>query len=249
MERFKDFFSKQSDIYVKYRPLYPPRLYDYLAELTAEHHLAWDCGTGNGQAAIGLASHFDKVVATDPSEKQIENAIAHPKVEYRVEKAEQSGLSESSVDLVTVANALHWFDFSTFYDEVRRVSKRDAIFAAWACPTPYIEPEIDKIIFDYHDRVLNDYWRAENRLVENEYRDIPFPFDPIVTPTFSIEKTTDLDDLMGYLNTWSATQRYIEQNGINPTETIHEKIKRLWDDGSEKKLVWHLTLKVGRVSR
>lgn len=247
MEPFKDYFSRQSDIYVRYRPLYPPGLYAYLASLTDQHHLAWDCGTGNGQAAVDLAAYYNKVVATDPSAKQIENAIAHPKVEYKVEKAEHSGLKNASVDLVTVANALHWFDFNSFYREVRRVSKQRAIIAAWACPTPHIEPEIDKIIFNYHDNILNDYWLAENRLVENEYRDIPFPFETVETPAFSIEKMADLDGVMGYLNTWSATQRFIERNGINPAGEVQEKLLEVWNDGSEKKLVWDLALKVGRV--
>lgn len=247
MERFKDFFSKQSDIYVKYRPSYPAELYTFLAGLTGKHDLAWDCGTGNGQAATSLAAYYHKVIATDPSAKQIENAIAHPKVEYRVEKAEHSGLANASVDLVTIANALHWFDFNSFYSEVRRVARKGAVIAAWACPTPHIEPEIDKIIFDYHDHVLNDYWRAENRLVENEYRDIPFPFEPIKAPQFRIEKMMDLDGVMGYLNTWSATQRFMEKNGHNPADEVREKLHRIWHDGSQKKLLWNLPMKIGRV--
>lgn len=248
MELFKDYFSRQSDIYVKYRPLYPQALYAYLASLTERHDLAWDCGTGNGQAAVGLATYYNKVVATDPSSKQIENAMVHPKVEYKVEKAEHSGLEDASVDLVTVANALHWFDFGAFYNEVRRVAKKGAIIAAWACPTPTIESKIDEIIFDYHDNILNDYWLAENRLVENEYRDIPFPFERIETPAFTSEKMTDLDGVMGYLNTWSATQRFVERNGINPTEEVHKKLLKVWHDGSEKNMVWKLALKVGRIS-
>lgn len=227
--------------------MYPARLYEFLARLTGRHDLAWDCGTGNGQAATGIAAYYDKVIATDPSARQIGNAIAHAKVEYRVEKAEHSGLADASVDLITVANALHWFDLNIFYNEVRRVAGKGAVIAAWACPTPYIEPEIDKVIFDYHDNVLNDYWMTENRLVEDKYRDIPFSFDPIATPEFTSEKMTDLNGVIGYLNTWSATQRFIERNGFNPVNEVHEKLLKLWHDGSEKKLVWNLALKVGRI--
>jgi ubiquinone/menaquinone biosynthesis C-methylase UbiE len=249
MANFKDNFSKQSDIYLKYRPHYPIELYAYLASLTNEHSLAWDCGTGNGQAAVGLTEFYDKVIATDPSEQQIKNAIPHEKITYKVEKAENSSNGSNSVDLITIANALHWFNFESFYEEANRVMKDNGIIAAWSYTLPQISPDIDKIIHRYHYQTLNDYWRWENRLVENEYADIPFPFSQINTPDFFIEKWMNLNDVIGYLNTWSATQRFINENNFNPTDTLRDEMSTLWQDAnSEKKLVWKLTLKVGKLN-
>jgi ubiquinone/menaquinone biosynthesis C-methylase UbiE len=244
---FKDNFSKQSDLYVKYRPHYPDELYSYLSSLTGEHHAAWDCGTGNGQAAIGLSSLYDQVIATDPSEQQIKNAFPDQRIKYLVEKAESTSIQTRSVDLVTVANALHWFDFDAFYKEAGRVMKDKGVIAAWAYLLPLISPEVDDIISQYHYQTLGDYWLPENRLIEKGYTTIPFPFEEISTPEFFYEKMMDLNDLIGYLNTWSATQRFINQNGFNPTSGICEKLKIFWNKPDlQKKLTWKLILKVGR---
>jgi SAM-dependent methyltransferase len=248
MHVFKDNFSKQSDLYVKYRPLYPTELYSFLASLSAEHQLAWDCGTGNGQAAIGLADFYDRVFATDPSAQQISNAFANEKVTYAIEKAEQTSLASNSVDLLTIANALHWFDFDIFYKEAKRVLKKNGIIAAWAYGTPEISAEIDPVVKHFHDHTLGEYWLAENRLVEARYTTIPFPFPEIPAPEFIYEKRATLDEVIGGFNTWSATQRFINTNGFNPTEKLREELKALWPDNSEKTLTWKLILKVGRIS-
>lgn len=247
---FKDNFSKQSDIYVKYRPHYPVALYSYLSSLTADHDLAWDCGTGNGQAAIGLAAYYNQVIATDPSEQQIKNCLPHNKVQYLVEKAENNSLASSSVDLLTVANALHWFDFDIFFPEAHRVLKPNGIIAAWAMGVPAISPAIDDIIQHFHDHTLNDHWLAENRLVEKGYTTIPFPFQEIDTPAFFCEKKMNLHDLIGYLNTWSATQRFIAVQQFNPTEKVQARLTEVWEDPhAEKTLTWQLVLKVGRITQ
>ena len=169
MNAFKDNFSQQSDIYVKYRPLYPVELYTYLSSLTVDHAVAWDCGTGNGQAAIGLAAFYEQVIATDPSEQQIRNCLPNDKVKYLVEKAENNSIASGSIDLLTIANALLWFDFDIFYREAHRVLKPNGIIAAWAMGVPSISPPVDKIINHFHDHTLNDFWLAENRLVEKGY--------------------------------------------------------------------------------
>jgi SAM-dependent methyltransferase len=248
MATFKDYFSKQSDIYVKFRPHYPVELYSYLSSLTPEHELVWDCGTGNGQAAIGLTPFYNQIIATDPSEQQIKNAILNEKIKYHVEKAENNSLTSNSVDLLTIANALHWFDFDVFYKEANRVLKKNGIIAAWAYFLPSISPEIDEIVSHYHFQTLNDYWLAENRLVEKGYSTIPFPFKQISSPEFFYEKQMSLGDLIGYLNTWSATQRYIDKNKINPTEQLLNELLPVWKNkDAERKATWKLVLKVGRV--
>jgi ubiquinone/menaquinone biosynthesis C-methylase UbiE len=249
MEVFKDNFSKQSDIYVRYRPHYPVDLYAHLSHLTENHELVWDCGTGNGQAAIGLSMFYHHIVATDPSEQQIKHAIQDEKVTYLVEKAERSSLKPESVDLVTIANALHWFDFDAFYTEVHRVLKPTGIVAAWAYGVPSISPEVNPIIHRFHYHTLDAYWQAENRLVEKDYTTIPFPFEEIKSPTFYYEKPMNLVELIGYLNTWSATQRFIEKNRFNPTEQVYNELKKVWpNDNMEKMLTWKLVLKVGRIA-
>jgi ubiquinone/menaquinone biosynthesis C-methylase UbiE len=243
---FKDHFSQQSDIYAKYRPQYPQELYAYLASLTEGHHVAWDCGTGNGQAATGLAAFYEKVVATDPSEQQIKNSLPHERVEYLIEKAEQTSIFSHSVDLVTVANALHWFDFEAFYKEARRVLKSNGVIAAWAYALPIISLEMDKIVKYVHYDILGAYWLAENQLVQDGYVNVPFPFGQIVAPTFYCEKAMSLEDFRGYLNTWSAMQRFINKNNYNPLDKLGDELAATWGDG-EKVVRWKLILKVGRV--
>lgn len=245
---FKDNFSKQADLYVKYRPHYPRELYAYLSSLTPAHTLVWDCGTGNGQAAIGLAELYDNVIATDPSEKQIANCLPHPKVSYRIEKAEASSLASHSADLLTIANALHWFDFGAFYAEARRVVKPGGVIAAWAIGTPAVSPDIDTIVQHYHDITLNDFWQAENRLVEKKYTTIPFPFKQVSAPEFTCTRSLNLPDFIGFLNTWSATQRFIEKKGYNPTEQVLKELQNVWGEAADQKMLrWELILKVGRV--
>ncbi len=157
MSGFKDNFSKQSDLYVKYRPHYPGGLFSFLSSLTPEHKLCWDCGTGNGQAAVYLAEYYDKVIATDPSEEQIKNAISHAKVIYKVEKAEEPDLDNKSVDLLTVANAMHWFNFDEFYKTANRVVKKNGIIAAWAYGLPTVDEDVNKLLEHLHHVVLNDF--------------------------------------------------------------------------------------------
>ncbi|HJW16875.1 MAG TPA: methyltransferase domain-containing protein [Flavisolibacter sp.] len=244
--QFKDHFSKQAGIYSKYRPGYPAELFSYLNSLAGQHELAWDCGTGNGQAAIGLAKYFNKVIGTDPSSEQIKYAFPKENVEYRVEKAEQTSLPDSSADLVTIANALHWFDFNQFYPEVKRVLKSGGIIAAWAYIPPSISPEIDTCIRDFHDVVLNDYWIAENRYAEAGYKTIPFPFGQMVAPAFQSKKEMSLFDFREYLCTWSAVQRFINTREYDPTEAVFSRLLPLWGDPlSVKEVSWDLVLKLG----
>ncbi len=248
MTEFKDNFSKHADIYARYRPHYPKALFEYLASLTEGHALAWDCGTGNGQAAKGLTDFFDNILATDPSEQQIANAFPHPKITYKAERAEYTSLAPHSTDLLTIANALHWFDFDAFYTEARRVLKPTGIIAAWAYEVPHITPEIDKVIRYYHDVTVNDFWQPENRLVEKGYTTIPFPFREISSPVFTSEMPMHIDEVIGFLNTWSATQRYIAKNTTNPTYDVRKELMPYWPEADEKKMVvWKLFLKVGRL--
>jgi SAM-dependent methyltransferase len=243
---FKDHFSRQATDYAKFRPGYPQELFDYLGSVAPSRKLAWDCGTGNGQAAIGLASVFDRVIATDASEKQIANAQPHERVGYRVAPAESSDIKSGTVDLIMVAQALHWFDLDRFYTEARRVLKSSGVLAASAYRFFHITPEIDQLVnHRYYDKVVGPFWPQERVLVE-KFEELPFPFSEIQTPTFEMIAQWNLEHLLGYLRSWSATQRFIAANKRDPLEAIADDLRAAWGDpGQMRKVIWPLILRVG----
>jgi len=242
---FKDHFSKQAADYAVFRPRYPQQLFAYLGSVAPSRDLAWDCGTGNGQAAIGLASTFDRVIATDASEKQIANAQQHQGVDYRVFSAENSGIQSEMIDLIMVAQALHWFDLDRFYPEVRRVLKRDGVLAASAYNLLHIEQAIDAIVNRYYHAIVGPFWPPERRLVE-QFGNLPFPFQEIDPPKFEMTENWNLNHLLGYLRTWSSTQRFIDANGSDPLEQITDELRSAWGEPRQiRKVAWPLTLRVG----
>ena len=245
MVAFKDHFSKQAADYAKFRPRYPHEMFEYLGSLAPSRKLAWDCGTGNGQAAVGLVSVFDRVIATDASEKQIANAEPHERVEYRMVSAEESGLESGTIDLIMVAQALHWFDLDRFYDEVRRVLKKNSVLAASAYNLLHIEPAIDEVINRYYYEVVGPFWPPERVLIE-KFEELPFPFSEIQAPSFEMIGQWNLEHLVGYLRSWSATQRFIAANKRDPLEAIADDLRAAWGDpGQMRKVVWPLILRVG----
>jgi SAM-dependent methyltransferase len=242
---FKDHFSRQAADYAKFRPDYPRELFDYLGRIAPSHQLAWDCGTGNGQAAVALASAFDRVVATDASEKQITNADPHERVEYRVAPAEDSGIESETLDLIVVAQALHWFDLDRFYAEARRALKPDGVLAASVYNLLHIEPTIDEVVNRYYYEVVGRFWPPERRLVE-QFADLPFPFHEIDPPKFEMTAHWDLDHLVGYLKTWSSTQRFIAAKESDPLEQIIDELRAAWGDSRKtRRVTWPLTLRIG----
>ncbi len=204
----KDHFSGHADRYEAFRPSYPESLFAYLASLCLTRELAWDCATGNGQAAVALAPYFRNVVATDASRKQIDQARQREHIRYLVAPAEDVPLESASVDLVSVAQALHWLDLPRFYAEVRRVVRPGGILAVWCYELHSITPEVDAVIRRFYTDIVGSYWPPECRLVEEGYQTLPFPFDELTPPGFQMTQSWDLAHLMGYLDSWSATQRY-----------------------------------------
>jgi SAM-dependent methyltransferase len=242
---FKDHFSRQAADYAKFRPGYPRQLFDYLESIAPSCQLAWDCGTGNGQAAGGLASVFDRVIATDASEKQIANAEQHERIDYRVAPAENSGIDSAVIDLIMVAQALHWFELDRFYAEAQRVLKPKGVLAASAYNLLTIEPAIDEVVNRYYYEVVRSFWPPERKLVER-FADLPFPFHEIDPPKFEMTAHWNLDHLLGYLRTWSSTQRFIAANQRDPLGEITNELHAAWGNAKQtRRVVWPLTLRVG----
>ncbi len=244
---FKDYFSIQAEDYSIYRPEYPTDLFEWLASLCPEHQLAWDCGTGNGQAAVALTNQFSYVIGTDASQSQIDRALVYPRVEYETALAEQSPHADGSVDLVTVAQALHWFDFEPFFKEVERVAKPKGVLAVWCYELMNISPEVDEVVNHYYREVVGEHWPAERRHIENGYQDIPFPFEPIPSPKCTLTKQWTFKHLVGYLGSWSATQQYIEAHQDDPRAQVVESLKTAWGEDETKTVSWPMTIKAFRV--
>lgn len=245
---FKDHFSTQSSDYSKYRPDYPQELYDFILAKVNDKKTAWDCGTGNGQAAIVLSHYFEKVFATDPSAEQIKNATQKNNIEYRIASAENSTLMDKSIDLITVAQALHWFDFTKFFAEVKRVAKPDAVISVWSYELCQVDEDTDKIFMKFYHDILEDYWAPERKHVENAYSKIPFPFIEVEEHVFFMKKQWNLQEFLGYLSTWSAVQKYILTNGKNPIELVVADFEKAWKNpDTAKEISFPVTVKTGRI--
>ena len=247
---FQDYFSKHSGLYALARPRYPDELFQYLSSITKSHNTVWDCGTGNGQAALSLAAHFKKVIGTDASEAQIKNSFKHPGIEYRVATAEDSGLENQSVDLVTAATAAHWFDLKKFYPEARRVLKPGGIIAVWTYTETRSEKNLDEIFHRLGREILDDYWPKGRENVWNKYADLFFPFEEIKAPTFQCRATWNLAELINYLNSWSASQHYASTHGFSPVDLVLSELQKAWADPLNKREIrWELGLRVGKTAQ
>ncbi len=246
---FADYFSGVSAAYAAFRPRYPAALFEFLAQVAPARGDAWDAGTGSGQAAIGLARHFNHVIATDASSAQLEHATPDPRISYRVATAEASGLDDVSVDLVTAAQALHWFDRTRFWTEAQRVLRPGGVVAVWTYVLFEIAPPIDAIIRRFYRSVVGPFWPPERRITEERYQTIEFPFSEFVAPTFVIEQAVTLDDAAGYIRTWSATRAFVKQRGEDPVDALINQLAPAWGAPQQSRLArWPVTMRVGRVS-
>jgi ubiquinone/menaquinone biosynthesis C-methylase UbiE len=242
----KDLFSKQAVEYAKYRPNYPQALYDCIFNHVRNFDLAWDCATGNGQAAAALAKKFRHVIATDISTKQIQQAESKPNIIYQVCPAEKTSFHDHSFDLVTVAQALHWFDFDLFYPELRRVLKPKGLFAAWSYGVARVSPEIDAVVDYLYNDLLETYWDSRRTLIDEEYQTIPFPLKRIESPPLSIELEWTFEHFVLYFaKTWSAVQTYEDKNGSNPVDLIVADLKKGWKGAPTRKIRWPIYLLMG----
>jgi hypothetical protein len=240
----KDRFSKQASAYAAFRPTYPKALYEFIVSRVNTKGKAWDCATGNGQVARDLAPYFKEVHATDLSVEQIKKAAPGENIFYSVCPAEKTAFPDDTFDLITVGQAMHWLHFDAFYAEVRRVARKNAVLAIWGYGLVKISPEIDSIISDFYVNVIGPYWDAERKHVDQHYKSIPFPFEEIKSPEFEFSFSWTIDELEGYLNTWSSVMKYVQANEHNPVGGLMEKVKSLWKN--ERMVVsFPLFMKVG----
>lgn len=230
MRKPKDYFSGHAPAYATFRPVYPDNLFEFICSKVSVREHAWDCATGSGQAAGALAKYFKKVYATDISAAQLRQAPAITNILYSAQPAEKTDFPDNHFDLITVAQALHWFDLPDFYNEVIRTSRPQAWIAVWGYSLMTVNAEIDKLIKHFYQQVVGPYWDEARRHVDTAYRNLPFPFREINTPEFNIQVEWTLHECSGYLNTWSAVQNFIRQNGYNPGNQLMEKLSPLWSD-------------------
>ena len=243
----KDFFSGHSKIYAAFRPTYPAALYEFLLSCVEKRSAAWDCATGTGQVARHLAPLFDRVYATDISRSQIAEAPKAANIFYSVSPAESTPFPSNHFDLITVAQALHWIKREDFYREVARTGKSNAILAVWGYGLPTIESQVDLAMNDFYRNTVGPYWDEERKHVDEEYANIPFPFDRIRSPGFAIQLRWTIDQFAGYLTSWSATQKYIRAQKNDPVIRFIDSLRKQWPSNEKKTVVFPIFIYVGRI--
>ncbi|WP_298625283.1 class I SAM-dependent methyltransferase [uncultured Legionella sp.] len=242
-------FNQNSDQYLLCRPDYPEALFDYLAQLVDPNVIVWDCGTGNGQAAKALAERFSRVIATDINQAQLDMAIKAANIDYICTPVEKAPIQSHSIGLITVAQALHWFDFSLFYNEVKRVSVANGIIAAWCYSLGVFNNLIDAPIKKLYYEILgNEFWPKERFYIDEQYQTIPFPFTLLNAPEFQIRKRLDFSQLIGYLSTWSAVKEFQKRQQKNPIELVFDELESQWGEPDlAHEIVWPVHCLIGRV--
>lgn len=245
---FKDHFSGLAAQYAEFRPRYPGALFDFLARTSPARQRAWDCACGSGQATLDLAERFEAVVATDASASQIAAAPPHARVTYAVARAEACGLENTSVDLVIVAQSLHWFDLPLFYAECERVLRPQGVLAVWTYGVPRLnDANLDRVLQKYYWETVGKYWPPERRHVEDGYRSLPFPFKEITGPSLSMREGWSLAQFLGYVRSWSASGRYVDAHGEDPVAALNTELGPVWGEAQRTRTVsWPLSLRLGR---
>lgn len=246
----KDLFSERSEFYARYRPTYPRELFDYVFGFVDEPAHAWDCATGNGQAAVVLAGHFTKVDASDISAAQLEKAVQRSNIRYYLTAAEHTPFAEDTFDLITVAQAYHWLDWKAFHTEATRVGKQNAVVAIWTYNLFQSGDEpLNEVIHHFYHDITGPYWDPARKYVQEGYRTVAFEFEPLPSKEFAIELDYNKEEFKGYLSSWSAVQDYIRKNGTSPLHLIENDLDRVWNTPQRKKFHFPLMLRMGRIRK
>lgn len=246
----KDLFSNHASLYAKYRPNYPPELFQHIFSFVDEKNRAWDCATGNGQAAYAIADHFKTVEATDLSEAQLANARQKSNIRYRRSPAETTPFENDQFDLITVATAYHWLNWPAFHKEATRVGKNGCVVAVWCYYTLFFEEdELNELYRHFYKDITGPYWEKERRYVDEKYQSVQFDFEPLPEREFETRLQWKKSDFIGYLETWSATQTYIRREGESPVNKILQRLNDLWNDEDEKTIIFPLCLRLGRINK
>lgn len=247
MTRPADHFSRDARSYAEFRPRYSAPLFSWIAGLPAGRRVVWDVATGSGQAATMLTPHFDRVIASDMSIAQLRARLREPRVHYLAALGEASGLRGGRVDLVTVAQAYHWFDPTRFHREVSRVIAPRGALAVWCYGVMHISPDIDAALTRFYDGTVGPYWPAERRHVETGYRHFKIPIDEVAAPPMRIEADLTLPQLLGYLRTWSAVGGYIKARGSDPVAAFGRELGAKWGNpASARQVTWPISVRAGR---
>ena len=245
----KDLFSSHAADYAKFRPTYPLSCIEYISSLVQRKESAWDCATGNGQAALLIANFFDRVDATDLSQQQIDSATPHPKITYSVSRAESTSFQDNSFDLITIAQAYHWVNHKKFCDEATRVGRNNGVVAVIGYNLfRSANKEVTKLIHDFYQNVTDPYWEPERKYVEHLYQNTPFYFEELpVRQSFKMETHWTINHVEGYINTWSAIKKFIKQNGYNPVDALIEDVKEVWGNREILEFDFPLGLRIGKI--
>ncbi len=251
MKKVHDHFSDRSESYKKYRPSYPQELYSEILKFVKTKDSCWDCGTGNGQVAIELSKYFTKVIATDISQNQLNSAERRKNIVYKKVRAEQTGFQSDQFDLITVAQAIHWFDFEEFQREVIRVAKNGAVLGIWGYGLIEIEAPINNLINLFYKDIIGPYWNVERKHIDNRYNSIPFSFKQLnKDDEIVIKENWNLNQLEGYLNTWSGVKNYmVDHDGKNPVKDLISNLRKEWRANEKKEIRFPIFLKVGRIEK
>jgi ubiquinone/menaquinone biosynthesis C-methylase UbiE len=246
----KDLFSGHASLYAKYRPRYPKEFIEYIVSFVEEKNKAWDCATGNGQAATMIAEHFKEVHATDLSASQLSQAEQRSNVFYQQSPAENVPFKDNEFDLITVATAYHWLNWKAFYDEATRVGKNNAVVAVWCYYTlEFEEPDMTTLYQHFYKDITGPYWEKERRFVDERYQTVEFDFDPLPVKEFGTRLEWTKEEFKGYLETWSAVQTYIRTHGRSPVDLISNELDRIWNNESKKQVYFPLCLRLGRIKK
>lgn len=246
----KDLFSSHSGTYARYRPSYPQELFDYIVGFVQERKQAWDCATGNGQAAIALAGYFEKVDASDISETQLKNAVHKSNIHYHICPAEQTPFQDNSFNLITVAQAYHWLNWTKFHREATRVAKPNAVIAIWTYNRLLSDDErLTDLIRHFYRDIAGPYWEPERKHVDSGYATADFDFEPLPSKTFQAQLIWSKEHLTGFLQSWSAVQKYIRTNGSNPVALIQKELDAIWNEQEQKTFHFPVFLRIGRIRK